>query len=44
MDDSVDKELAEWSHSKSCSQRLNVQVQTSDSWRSSGVGTGTSAV
>ncbi|GAB0205741.1 mitochondrial enolase superfamily member 1 [Grus japonensis] len=44
MDHSVDKELAGWSHSKSCGQRLNVQVETSDEWHSSGVGTGTSTV
>ena len=29
-------------HSKSCSQRLDVQAKTSDEWRSSGVGIGTS--
>ncbi|GAB0208151.1 cAMP-dependent protein kinase inhibitor alpha [Grus japonensis] len=44
MDHSVDKELAGWSHSKSCGQRLNVQVENSDEWRSSGVGTGTRAL
>ncbi|GAB0178700.1 mitochondrial enolase superfamily member 1 [Grus japonensis] len=44
MDHSVDKELAGWSHSKSCGQRLNVQVETSDEWCSSGVGTGTGTV
>ncbi|GAB0178120.1 mitochondrial enolase superfamily member 1 [Grus japonensis] len=32
MDHSVDKELAGWSHSKSCGQRLNVQVENSDEW------------
>ncbi|GAB0209942.1 cAMP-dependent protein kinase inhibitor alpha [Grus japonensis] len=37
MDHSVDKELAGWSHSKSCGQRLNVQVENSDEWHSSGV-------
>ncbi|GAB0209603.1 mitochondrial enolase superfamily member 1 [Grus japonensis] len=44
MDQSVDKELAGWSHSKSCGQRLYVQVETIDEWHSSGVGTGTSTV
>ncbi|GAB0204060.1 protein Hook 3-like [Grus japonensis] len=44
MDHSVDKELAGWSHSKSCCQRLNVQVENRDEWRSSGVGTGTRAL
>jgi len=29
MDHLMDKELAGWSHSKSCSQWLNVQVETS---------------
>ncbi|GAB0210116.1 hypothetical protein GRJ2_003477400 [Grus japonensis] len=43
MDHSVDKELAGWSHSKSCGQRLNVQVENRDEWCSSGVGTGTRA-
>ncbi|XP_040975268.1 sorting nexin-14 isoform X5 [Aquila chrysaetos chrysaetos] len=37
MNHSVDKELAGWSHSKSCSQQLNVQVESSDEWRSSEV-------
>jgi len=42
MDHSVHKELAGWSHSKSrCSKRLNVQVETSGKWSSSGVGIGT---
>ncbi|GAB0206104.1 cAMP-dependent protein kinase inhibitor alpha [Grus japonensis] len=36
MDHSVDKELAGWSHSKSYGQWLNVQVDNSDKWRSSG--------
>ncbi|GAB0185946.1 mitochondrial enolase superfamily member 1 [Grus japonensis] len=40
----VDKELAGWSHSKSCGQRFNVQVENSDEWHPSGVGTGTSTV
>jgi len=44
MDYTVNKELAGWSHSKSCSQWLNVQVETSDEWCSSGVSTGTGAV
>ncbi|GAB0208016.1 cAMP-dependent protein kinase inhibitor alpha [Grus japonensis] len=44
MDHSVDKELAGWSHSKSCGQRLHVQVENSDEWHSSGVGTGTRAL
>jgi len=44
MDHSVEKELAGWAHSKTCGQQLNVQVDTSDKWRSSGVGTGTSGV
>ncbi|GAB0208658.1 cAMP-dependent protein kinase inhibitor alpha [Grus japonensis] len=39
--DLVDKELAGRSHSKSCGQRLNVQVENGDEWCSSGVGTGT---
>jgi len=30
MDHSVDVDLAGWSHSKSCSQQLNVHVETSD--------------
>ena len=34
--------MAGWSHSKTCGQRLNVQVEISDKWLSSGVGTGTS--
>lgn len=36
-DHSVDKELAGWSHSKGFSLWLNVQVETSDVWSSSGV-------
>ena len=44
MDHSVDKELAGWSRSKSCGQWLDVQVETSDEWCSSGVSMGTSAV
>jgi len=30
MDHSVDKELAGWSHSKSCSQQRDVRLETSD--------------
>ena len=36
-------ELAGWLHSQSCSQRPNVQVETSDEWRSPGVSTVTGA-
>ncbi|GAB0195970.1 mitochondrial enolase superfamily member 1 [Grus japonensis] len=38
------KELAGWSHSKSCGQRFNVQVENGDEGRSSEVGTGTGTV
>ena len=38
MDHSVGKELAGWSHSRSCGQRLDVQAESSDEWHSSGVG------
>jgi len=41
MDNTVDKELPGWSHSKSCDQRLNVQAETSDDWKSSGIGIAT---
>jgi len=41
MDHSVDKELAGWSHSKSWGQQLDVQVETSGEWCSSGVSIGT---
>ena len=44
MDHSVVKELAEQSHSKSCGQQLDVQVETTDEWRSSGVGIGASTL
>ncbi|GAB0175513.1 hypothetical protein GRJ2_000016500 [Grus japonensis] len=44
MDHSVDKKLAGWSHSKSCGQQLNVQVENGDEWCSSGVSTRTSTV
>ncbi|KAM9587772.1 uncharacterized protein ACIBXB_007066 [Morphnus guianensis] len=37
VDHLVDKELAGWLHSKSCGQRLNVCVETSDKWHASGV-------
>ena len=40
MNHSVDKELAGWSHSKSCGQWLHVQVQSSDEWRPQGSGLG----
>ena len=30
MDHSLDKELAGWPHSESCSQQLSVQVETCD--------------
>jgi len=42
MDHSVDKELSGCSHSKSCSQLLNVEVEINDESCSSGVSTGTS--
>jgi len=38
VDHLVDKELAGWSGSKSCSQQLDAQVETSDAWHSAGVG------
>ncbi|PKU47867.1 rna-directed dna polymerase from mobile element jockey- hypothetical protein [Limosa lapponica baueri] len=40
MDHSVDKELAGWLPSKSCSQWLNVQKENRDKQHSSGVGIG----
>jgi len=40
MDHSLDKELAQWTHSKSYSQWLDVQVETSDERCASAVGTG----
>jgi len=43
-DYSVDKELAGWSHSKSCGQWLDVQVETNDKWHSSVVCIGTGAI
>ncbi|GAB0179781.1 mitochondrial enolase superfamily member 1 [Grus japonensis] len=43
--DLVDKDLAGWSHSKCYSQQqLDVQVETSDEWCSSGVSIGTGTV
>ena len=36
MDHSVEKELAGWSRSKSCGQRLDVQVESGDEWRPQG--------
>lgn len=36
----MDKELAGWSHSDSCGQGLNVQVETGDEWCSPGVSAG----
>jgi len=44
MDHFVDKELSGQSHTKSCSQWLYVQLETSDELRSSGIGIGTSAL
>ncbi|GAB0190132.1 mitochondrial enolase superfamily member 1 [Grus japonensis] len=44
MDHLVDKELAGWSHSKSCGQQLNVQVENGNEWCSSGISTGTGTV
>jgi len=44
MNHSMDKELAGWLHSKSHGHLLDVQVQTSDEWYSSGFSTATSAV
>ena len=44
MDLTVDKELAGWLHSKSCGQQLDVQVENSNEWCSSGVGFGTSTI
>lgn len=43
-DHSLDKELFGWPHSNSCGQWLNIQVEISDHWCSSGVGTGTGSV
>ncbi|GAB0210211.1 mitochondrial enolase superfamily member 1 [Grus japonensis] len=40
----MDKKLAGWSHSKSCGQWFDVQVEISNEWHSSGVGTGTGTV
>jgi len=44
MDHLLDKELAGWLHSESCSQQLYVQVETSDKWLSSGICAGTGAI
>jgi len=44
MEYSLDKELAGWSHSESCGQWLNVQMETGDSWCSSETGAGTSVI
>jgi len=41
---SVGEDLAGWSHSKTCSPWLHVQVETSDEWCSSGVSTGMGGV
>jgi len=38
MDHSLGKELAQWTHSESYSQWLDVQVETSDQLYASGVG------
>ena len=43
MDHLMDKELAGWSHSKSCGQWLDVRVVTSAKWHSSVVSIGTGA-
>jgi len=44
MDHSLDKEMAQWTRSKSYSQWLDDQVETSDEWCASEVGTGAGAV
>jgi len=44
MNHSLDKEPARWMHTKSYSQWLDVQVETSDEWCASGVSTGVGAV
>jgi len=44
MDHPVDKELAGWLHSKNCGPWLDVQVDTSEEWCSSGVSSGIGAV
>jgi len=38
------RNLSGWSQSKSCSKWLNVQLETSDEWPSSGTGVGTDTV
>jgi len=40
----MDKEFAEWLHSKSCSQSLEAHMETNDEWCSSGVNIGTVTV
>ena len=44
FDHSLDKELAGWSYTESCSQQLNVQVEPSDEWCSSGISVGTGVI
>jgi len=44
MDHSLDKKLVRWTQSKTCSQWLDVQVETSDEWCASGVDIGAGAV
>ena len=44
MNQSLDKELAGWSHSESFNQWLSVQEECGDKWHFSGIGAGTSAI
>jgi len=44
MDHSLDKEMARWTHPKSCSQWIDVQVETNNEWCASVVSTGANAV
>lgn len=44
MDHLVKKELAEWSHWKSCGQEFDVQAENSDEWCTSGVSTGAGTI
>jgi len=44
MDHLVHKELAGWSHPKSCGKRLDVQVESSDEWCSIEAANGTGTV
>lgn len=44
MDHLLDKELAGWLYSESCGQELNVQVEMSDEWPSSGIGVWTGVI